>query len=130
MTGFSRPTSLAKRPWSTLLWGWGLVLVVLLSAAPTGGPPRTRLVGSAFDPATVSVAISPRQPKIKATAEQAKPDEPGKVTPQLPIAVATAALPELAAFDRSAPAAFPIRVTPDIRRLVRPLGARAPPLNA
>lgn len=130
MTELRRPSPAPKRSWSTLLWGWGLLFVVLLSAAPTGGPPRSRLVGSAFDPATVSVALSPRQPKVKATVEQARPDDPGKLNPQLPLAAATATLPEIAALDSSARAAFPIRATPDIRRLVRPLGARAPPLNA
>ena len=43
-----------------------MLLVVLLSAAPTGGQPRTQIVGSAFDPATTSVAVSPKRPKVYA----------------------------------------------------------------
>ncbi len=47
-----------------MLWGWAMLLVVLLSAAPTGGQPRTRHLGSAFDPATLSVVLSPKQPRL------------------------------------------------------------------
>ena len=42
------------------LWAWAMLFVVLLSAVPTGGQARTRLVGSAFDPTTVSVALRTR----------------------------------------------------------------------
>lgn len=42
-----------------LLWGWALLLLVLLSAAPTAAQPAPRLVGSAFDPTTASVTIAP-----------------------------------------------------------------------
>ena len=39
-------------------WAWLMLVVVLLSAAPINGQPRTRLVGSAFDPASVAAALS------------------------------------------------------------------------
>lgn len=41
------------------LWsGWLLVLLVLLSAIPSAAQPRSRITGSAFDPAAVSVALN------------------------------------------------------------------------
>lgn len=52
-----------------------MLLVVLLSAAPTGGQPRTRLVGSAFDPATTSVVVSPKRPKVDASVEKTEGDK-------------------------------------------------------
>ncbi len=44
-----------------MLWGWALLLLVLLSAAPTGAQAGTRVVGSAFDPSTVSVTVAPNK---------------------------------------------------------------------
>lgn len=54
-----------RRNGKTSFWlsGWAMLLVVLLSAAPTGGPPKTRLVGSAFDSATVWVALGAKKPR-------------------------------------------------------------------
>jgi hypothetical protein len=60
-----------RGPAAFLLWGWAMLLVVLLSAAPTGGPPRTRLLGSAFDPATITVVLSPKQPRYDASTSSA-----------------------------------------------------------
>lgn len=51
-----------------LAWAWAVLLVVLLSAAPTGAQPGTRLIGSAFDPATVSVALRSEQLAVDAAA--------------------------------------------------------------
>ena len=56
--------------------------IVLLSAAPINGQPRSRLVGSAFDPASVSVVVRPGKTRLHAnTASLEKrktPDsEPG-----------------------------------------------------
>lgn len=59
MTRQSHPASNRTRPAAFLLWGWALLLLVLLSAAPTSAQPCTRLVGSAFDPSTVSVTVGP-----------------------------------------------------------------------
>ncbi|KHL26157.1 hypothetical protein PK98_06525 [Croceibacterium mercuriale] len=59
MTGQSHPASNRIRPTAFLLWGWALLLLVLLSAAPTGAQPCARLIGSAFDPSTVSVTVRP-----------------------------------------------------------------------
>lgn len=44
--------------------GWAMLLVVLISAVPTTGQARTRLIGSAFDPATYSVVVSPKKPRV------------------------------------------------------------------
>ena len=54
------------------LSAWAMLLVVLLSAVPAGAQTGIRLVGSAFDPTTLSVALSPKQPKAKATARSAE----------------------------------------------------------
>lgn len=42
------------------VWQWLTLLVVLLSAVPSGALPGMRAVGSAFDPAAASVAIGPK----------------------------------------------------------------------
>lgn len=111
------------------LWVLAMLLVVLLSAVPTGGQARTRLVGSAFDPTTVSVALSPKQPKAKASAQapdrRRLPDSAsGEPHALLAPALAPASAPsaEFAAgpFARPAPVAGP-------RALTRAHGARAPP---
>ncbi|WP_235506569.1 hypothetical protein [Altererythrobacter sp. Root672] len=44
--------------------GWIMLLVVLISAVPTMGQARTRVIGSAFDPATYSVVVSPKKPRV------------------------------------------------------------------
>lgn len=125
----SCPTGAARRPWTAFLWGWGLVLVVLLSAAPTGGAPRTRMVGSAFDPATVSEALNPRQPKLKAALKQAARGEPGKFLPDPQGDLAVVAVPEVGTPDRAEPTRWGTSHATEAQRLVRPLGARAPPLS-
>lgn len=63
-------------------WAWLMLVVVLLSAAPINGQPRSRLVGSAFDPASVSVVVRPGKTRLhspSASVEKRKaPDsEPG-----------------------------------------------------
>ena len=63
-------------------WAWLMLVVVLLSAAPINGQPRTRLVGSAFDPASVSVVVRPGKTRLHANAasleKRKTPDsEPG-----------------------------------------------------
>lgn len=51
------------------LWAWATLLVVVLSAVPTEAEPRSRSVGSAFDPATYSVALSQkRHVQVKAVS--------------------------------------------------------------
>ena len=60
------PTPITRPNRSFVLWCWAMLLVVLMSAAPTSTQVRTRLVGSAFDPASISVARSPKPTKAKA----------------------------------------------------------------
>jgi hypothetical protein len=115
-----------------LIWGWAMLLVVLLSAAPTGGPVRSRLVGSAFDPATFSVALGPKQPKSKALAKAVVGRLPaGLADGPLPGAVA-AVVPGAPLLARTEHAPAPEPLAADrVRTGLSPKahGARAPPLG-
>ena len=62
------------------LWGWAMLLVIVLSAAPTSAHPRTRLIGSAFDPATVSVLIGPRKERADEWGRKSAEGDPGNAT--------------------------------------------------
>ncbi|GEM_PF-1747298 len=73
----------------SILLGWLILLVVVLSAAPTGGEPRTRLIGSAFDPASVSVALNRKPQTLAAHAQAGDDGERGR--PEPPTMVASAA---------------------------------------
>lgn len=57
-----------------------MLLVIVLSAAPTSAHPRTRLIGSAFDPATVSVAIGARKARTDEWARKCTEGDPAKTT--------------------------------------------------
>ena len=111
------------------LSGWAILLVVLLSAAPTGSQLRTRLVGSAFDPATVSVVVNPKQPRLRTTA--AKPNKanpPDVVHDSLaPVGIIQAGS-ESERWLSAAPR-FTVQLASisDPRSLTRAHGARAPP---
>jgi hypothetical protein len=109
-----------------------MLLVVLLSAVPTGGQARSRLVGSAFDPTTVSVALSPKQPKAKASAQapdrRRLPDSAsGNAPVQLALAPVAALVIARSAEAGASPFAQPATVTGP-RALTRAHGPRAPPL--
>jgi hypothetical protein len=58
------------------LAGWAILLVVLFSATPMGEQIRLRPVGSAFDPATAAVAVSPKKKK-NIERDQLVSSEPG-----------------------------------------------------
>ena len=113
-----------------LLWGWAMLLVVLLSAAPTGAQPRTRYVGSAFDPASVSVGLSPKKLRLAASASASErrkdTDEVADLAPpgfaSEPLVVA-AAEPSL---DRS-PRDRRYGILPRGRAFPGASGPRAPP---
>lgn len=107
-----------------------MLLVVLLSALPSGAQARSRLVGSAFDPTTVSVALSPKQPKSKASLETADrqriPDlAPGGAARAVPAAAVTNAVSDRGA---AGPAPYGRLALPALARaLTRAHGPRAPP---
>lgn len=61
------PPSARRDPAAFLLWGWTMLLVILLSATPTEGVTGTRAMGSAFDPTTASVVLSPKQLRLGAS---------------------------------------------------------------
>lgn len=116
----------ARRRVPFLLWGWAMLVVVLLSASPTGAAPRSRLVGSAFDPATVSVALNPKQPKAvdKLTAGE-RPDPDSGAPPVL--AASVVHVPAAAAIAVRSAHAAGLASLADPRALVRAHGPRAPP---
>jgi len=114
-------------------WGWTMLLVVLLCSAAASGQPRTRLIGSAFDPATTSVALNPKQPRMAAKINKSAggdlPDK-GTVDPQ-PVIAIVAGPPHTAgrsqadvAEKHTQPAAAIVGRSPTL-----PLGARAPPVS-
>jgi hypothetical protein len=111
------------------LWVVAMLVVVLLSALPSGGQARSRLVGSAFDPTTVSVALSPKQPKAKASLEssyrQRLPDTTsGEPAPLYPASVSAAAPGGQA---ETGPGLSGRSITAVPRSLTRAHGPRAPP---
>jgi len=59
-----------------LAWGWAMIAVVLLSSAPTSAQPRSTLAGSAFDPASTAVVISPKRMRADAAVRKAVPTPP------------------------------------------------------
>ncbi|WP_230281572.1 hypothetical protein [Croceicoccus sp. Ery15] len=64
----------AKR--GLLLGLWLMVAVVVLSALPTQAQPRSRIVGSAFDPGSVSVLVKTRDEHPAARSEQRRKQDP------------------------------------------------------
>lgn len=113
------------------LWGWAMLFVVLLCSAAASGQPRTRIVGSAFDPTTTSVALNPKQPRMAAkAAKSAKGKLPGKDAAiwAPPAAIAgEAAWAAQAALPAEQPAYVAFTGVAVRRVPVHPLGARAPP---
>jgi hypothetical protein len=107
-----------------------MLLVVLLSAAPTGGQPGTRLVGSAFDPATVSVVVSPKKPRFASSTTsllKKKPadDVAGEASTATGLLrISSAPQFALASRPRFSPSQD---VTPGARSSLKAHGPRAPP---
>lgn len=112
-----------------LAWGWAMLLVIAVSAAPDGGAPGSRLVGSAFDPATASVMVGPQQPRVVLAAtndEQAPPAVPSGGAGEFATATSSAMRSPAADADGSLLAHRPPG-SGDPRSLTRANGARAPP---
>lgn len=118
-----------RRTGRFFLWGWLMLAVVLLSAAPTGGQPRTRSVGSAFDPASLSVVVRPGKSRTVAVAapldKRKAPDTQSGSAPAVSIP-ALAHAPAAPTWQ----GAWPQSVAPAVpeRRISWPAhGPRAPP---
>ena len=114
------------------LWGWAMLLVVLLSAAPTGGAPRTQWLGSAFDPATTSVTTGPKRPKVDILVKKAADDEPYTFVPvPTPLLAAPARPADLRGISTAArPATFArsFQAAATVSPLAGSHAARAPPV--
>jgi hypothetical protein len=78
MNGRSNKNCDRKTQRAFLLWSWAMLLVILLSAAPTTAQPRSRIVGSAFDPSTTCVAISPNKLKFDSCSGKRIRSNPGE----------------------------------------------------
>lgn len=130
MPAAARPRTLRTAPRGFALWALSMLLVVLLSAMPSEGEARTRLVGSAFDPTTVSVALSPKLPKAKVKAQ---PSERRRLPDLLADGPAVQFAPGFAMPAASAAAAAAASVAPGPvaaplpAALARAHGPRAPP---
>lgn len=112
------------------VWGWTTLLVVLLSATPSGSQVLSRLVGSAFDPAAVSVALGPKQPKSKVFAKASVGRPPDALDDAPPTGAAPAILPVEAGRGsvERVPADEPLPPFRGYAGLsVKAHGARAPP---
>jgi hypothetical protein len=123
----SGPFAFLKSRLGFLVWGWATLLVVLVSAAPDGGAPGSREIGSAFDPATPSVAVGPQQPRVIEAIEAHE-----ALPPAAAAGDAAQLLPTRLAATGSVAGNSPIALSPytagDPRSLNRAHGARAPPL--
>ncbi len=107
-----------------------MLLVILISAAPDGGAPGSRPIGSAFDPATSAVAVARKDPRIAAMAlaDDARPPPPLAGASGL---AASVLQPTIASLDYPVsppPRVAHSRAAGDPRSLTRAHGARAPPL--
>lgn len=128
MHGTNRQFSSRKGGAAFLFWAWAMLVVVLLSATPTSAQPRTRLVGSAFDPASVSVLVSPRKPKPDQGIRKSAESDPtgvacgdsSEAAVRLPLLMAVASFKQAVAppLEEGAPRRWPVRA----------YAARAPPL--
>lgn len=112
-------------------WAWLMLVVVLLSAAPINGQPRTRLVGSAFDPASVSVVVRPgKTPLHSPSASLEKRKAPDAEPDGMPLFAIVERL-DLAARPSPAVEARPDALPPtpfEPRRSWRAHQSRAPPV--
>jgi len=108
-----------------------MVLVVLLSAAPTGGQVRIQPVGSAFDPTTAAVAVSPKRHKLHAViAEADRDDRDAPLAGDVPALAATVAgLARADVFSGRAQFAPIRRIVARTNPLASSHPARAPPLT-
>ena len=118
-TGWRKPFS-----WSS----WLLVLLVLLSAIPSAAQPRSRITGSAFDPAAVSVALNV---KVREYVT-AKGSEEGPASPDSRAGCGLTTVADLGVTGGiidGAELGVAVIATRLARRTMGPLGQRAPPVR-
>lgn len=85
---------------------WSVVLTVLVCAIAPEGLPQTASQGSAFNPATTSVALNARSPRERADAKRLLP--PGKADTDRDLPLKAAVLPAAPRLVRAAPATAPL----------------------
>lgn len=113
------------------LSGWAILLVVLLSATPSGEQIRLRTVGSAFDPATAAVTVGPKKPKIEARQLISGRTDQDTGGPDFAPLLATSQAVELRRpidFAGQQTLAWINFVAAPAKPLARPHTARAPPI--
>lgn len=123
---------IGHRPLSGIA-GWLALLTALVCALVPLDPGPARATGSAFDPTTTSVVLSPRGPRLGTGGQPAvrppRPDLPDTAPGTAPFAPASAII--VAPGDENAPApiaagqASPLQAPPRAGSI----GPRAPPLG-
>jgi hypothetical protein len=108
-----------------------MLLIVLLSATPTGEQTRLRAVGSAFDPATAAVVVSPKKLKVEASQFVSSRIDQDNDGPDLAPLLATSPAVKLRRpvdFAEQQTLARVGFVAAPVKPLARPHAARAPPI--
>lgn len=128
--GPTRKSDITQTDWlRPFSWaGWVLVLVVLLSAIPSAAQPRSRITGSAFDPAAVSVALNV---KVREYVK-AKGSEEGPASPDSRAGCGLTTVADLGVTGGiidGAELGVAVIATRLARRTMGPLGQRAPPVR-
>ncbi len=110
------------------LWGWVMLLVVVLSSAPSAAQPRTRLVGSAFDPSATAVVVSPKRTRLNASTALPAPRKlPEDGAPNGGVAIVWTTVQIAGSHCPQAIRARQDGLPPERFRLTRVHGPRAPP---
>ena len=117
------------RPLACPFAGWIMLAVIMLFATAGGGQAQLRLIGSAFDPSTTAVSLSPKQRLLTAKSAVFQNDIPDEATGSLPLAAVAA---NLALTHTPLVFLLPLQSVREVasdhlRHLAIPLGARAPP---
>ncbi|MGX7895622.1 hypothetical protein [Tsuneonella sp. HG222] len=126
----SQPLHALKALFAFDVWGWMTLVVVLLSAAPTGGALRTQWIGSAFDPSTYSLTTGAKRFRAPSEQRYQQLEPPAKpVTSIGDFATQALAAPALAARQAGAgPAVVPSELArPHGSTVSRNLAPRGPP---
>jgi len=127
MTGsINSPQENKRQPMT--LWGWVMLLVVVLSSAPSAAQPRTRLVGSAFDPSATAVVVSPKRTRLNASTALPAPRKlPDDGAPNGGVAIVWTMMQIAASHWPQTIRARQAALPPESFLLTRAHGPRAPP---